>query len=208
MEYAPLNLDIKPLSPDRLEDFLYFFDTVGFSDNPDWSSCYCRYYHFTGTREDWAAASGKENRDAVSMLIREGVMRGYLAYDDGKPAGWCNANLKGNFPLLKHFPDFSTPEESSTTAIVCYVISPALRRRGMAKALLGRVIADCRGALKTAGNTAAGSGSRFVEAYPRKGGETDAAHYHGHLAMYETAGFTVYRELNDFFIVRREAAAP
>jgi GNAT superfamily N-acetyltransferase len=202
---APLDLEIRPLSPDYLDDFLYFFDAVGFTDNPGWASCFCRYYHFTGTREDWAAAAGKENRDAVAKLIRDGVMRGYLAYHDGKPAGWCNANSKEYFPLLKQFPDLGTPEEPLTTAIVCYVISPALRRRGVARALLARVIADC--ALKTAGNAAVGAGPRFIEAYPRKGGDSDAAHYHGHPAMYEDAGFTVYRELNDFFIVRREVAA-
>ena len=29
------------LTPERLEDYLDFFDAPAFTDNPDWASCYC-----------------------------------------------------------------------------------------------------------------------------------------------------------------------
>ena len=34
---------IKRLSPNLLDDFLYFFDDIAFRDNPEWSHCYCRF---------------------------------------------------------------------------------------------------------------------------------------------------------------------
>jgi len=34
----------------------------------------------------------EENRLAASQLIQNREMRGYLAYNDGRIVGWCNAN--------------------------------------------------------------------------------------------------------------------
>jgi hypothetical protein len=34
-------LVVKELTPSLRDDFLLFFDTVAFADNPDWSDCYC-----------------------------------------------------------------------------------------------------------------------------------------------------------------------
>jgi len=39
-------LVVKELTPSLRDDFLVFFDTVAFADNPDWSDCYCSLYHF------------------------------------------------------------------------------------------------------------------------------------------------------------------
>ena len=30
-----MNIEIKPLHPDLIDDYLYFFDNVGFTDNPE-----------------------------------------------------------------------------------------------------------------------------------------------------------------------------
>lgn len=43
------DLEIRPLGPHRLDDFLRFFDREGFRDNPFWADCYCMEAHFTGT---------------------------------------------------------------------------------------------------------------------------------------------------------------
>ena len=41
------------LTPELLDDFLNFFDHDAFADNPVWFGCYCMYYHFMGTVEEW-----------------------------------------------------------------------------------------------------------------------------------------------------------
>ena len=89
-----MDLIIKPLSPDIIDDYLFLFDNIVFSENPDWSKCYCYSYHFTGAKEELIK---EKNRSSVIELIKEDKMRGYLAYDKNKPIGWCNANNKNNY---------------------------------------------------------------------------------------------------------------
>ena len=77
-------LVVKELTPSLRDDFLLFSDSVAFADNPDWSDCYCSLYHF--------ANKGKaESRRQASSHIEEERIHGFLAYDNGKPVGWCNA---------------------------------------------------------------------------------------------------------------------
>jgi hypothetical protein len=59
-------LVVKDLTPSLRDDFLQFFDTVAFADNPDWSDCYCSAYHFANNK-------GKaESRREASNQIEEG----------------------------------------------------------------------------------------------------------------------------------------
>src|SRR5210317_295255 len=143
-----MNLIIKPLSPCIIEDYLFFFDNMVFSENPDWSKCYCYSYHFTGANEEW---DKKRNRSAVIELIKEGKMKGYLAYDGNLAVGWCNANNKKNYQL---FTD-NEITQSNLCSIVCYLISPEYRRKGIAQKILERVINDYTK-----------EGYDYIEAYP------------------------------------------
>lgn len=58
------------------------------------------------------------------------------------------------------------------------MIDPAHRRKGVARALLARVLED-----------AARGGIRAVEAYPSSRARTEGGHFHGPLALYESFGF-------------------
>lgn len=40
-----MNLDIRALTYDLLDDYLDFFDNIAFSDNKEWSGCYCVHFH-------------------------------------------------------------------------------------------------------------------------------------------------------------------
>src|SRR2546426_9931022 len=63
-------LVVKELTPSLRDDFLHFFDTVAFADNPDWSDCYCSAYHFANNK-------GKaESRREASSLIEDDRMHG------------------------------------------------------------------------------------------------------------------------------------
>src|SRR5215831_8047809 len=84
---------IKELTPELRDDFLYFFDKVAFADNPDWSDCYCSLYHF-------ANRSKEETRGEAADQIEKGRIHGFLAYDNGKPVGWCNAANRNSDPAL------------------------------------------------------------------------------------------------------------
>lgn len=188
---------IRALTPDLLADYLRFFDRDAFADNPAWASCYCRYYHFPGPEDEWRHCSAAENRAAVSELIRAGKAHGYLAYVDDQPAGWCHAAPRTELPHFDRFAQFRTEDPERVGAIVCFVIAPPYRRHGLARRLLD---AACEGFRRR--------GLAFAEAYPAQEPESEAAAYHGPLPMYRAAGFSPYRELDRYVIVRKPLLTP
>jgi ribosomal protein S18 acetylase RimI-like enzyme len=187
-----MDLSVKALSPEFLDDFFAFFDRVAFSDNPDWASCYCFYFHVAGDLEHWGKRTREENRSAAEEFIRTGKMNGYLAYVNGSPVGWCNANSKWRYAKLSADKELADLRDEKAGSIVCFVIAPGFRKRGIARRLLE---AACEGFDK--------NGHDWVEAYPRKNSSSDAQHYHGPLSMYQKAGFEIYKEFPDYFIVRK-----
>ena len=190
-----MDIEVRPLSPDLLADYVEYFDKTAFSDNPDWAGCYC-YYYLVDRREDWDARSGEENRLAVSELISRGEMHGYLAYLDGGVVGWCHAGPKTYFPAFASDEDLTDADLAATGSIACFNVAPGRRRLGIATALLEAAIAGL-----------AGLGMTVAEAYPREGASTDAGHYHGPLEMYLRAGFAVHRQLDGCSVVRKRLGA-
>ena len=59
--------------------------------NPMWADCYCMFYRFPGSNEEWERRSGRENRDEQAEAIQHGEVSGLLAYVDDKPVAWCHA---------------------------------------------------------------------------------------------------------------------
>jgi GNAT superfamily N-acetyltransferase len=168
-------MEIRALTPDLAEAFFAFFDQRAFADNPYWKGCYCTFFHRPKRLPEEEARPRSTRREQARTLIARCDMRGYLAYgDDGQVVGWCNANRKQAFARL----DAAGVPEDGVLSIVCFVIDPARRRQGIARALLARVIQD-----------AAVQGFRWVEAYPSARARTASGHYHGPLALYEALGF-------------------
>jgi GNAT superfamily N-acetyltransferase len=182
------------------EDFLFFFDQVAFTDNPEWKGCYCVFYHWNDELaaecKEYSAAGGTcFRRELAVKFIREGILQGYLAYTDGKAVGWCNANDKTGFDSLakEKRPELwdAADHSEKIKSIVCFTIAPDRRGRGIATALLNRVCED-----------AFSEGYSCVEAYPGTAGTTVRS-YHGPSAMYEKCGFSVYKNLISEAIVRK-----
>ena len=121
---------VKPLTPDLIEDFLHFFDDIAFSDNPEWGGCYCHFYHFAGDIEQWKETTKEQNRNATITLIKEEKMKGFLAFVDNEPAGWCNVNSKDAY---KKTPIDGEPEdtlEGKIASIVCFFNSSCSQKKG------------------------------------------------------------------------------
>ena len=183
----------KPLQAEILPDFFHFFDHVGFSDNPDWASCYCCYFHIACTEKEWTKRTREENRKYAERSILSGDMKGYLAYRNGLPVGWCNANDKAMLGRLTADRDLLDSRGEKVGSVVCFVIAPSFRKQGIARQLLEEACTGFK-------NLNYG----FVEAYPRKKGSSDAQHYHGPLSMYQKAGFFIHKEFPEYFVVRKE----
>lgn len=184
---------IRELGPDVEEDYLGFFGQDAFSDNPDWSSCYCMFHHFLGSQEEWRRRTGEQNRVEKSGLIRSGEAHGLLAYLDGRPAGWCHAAPRAALPILDR--EYPVPDRAAVGAIVCFVVAPPFRRQGIATRLLDGACDLFRR-----------WGLAYAEAYPRTEARSDAESYHGPMEMYELAGFAPAGEKGGVVIMRKALA--
>lgn len=190
-----MTLEVRPLTPELLEDYLDFFDNVAFTDHPEWSNCYCLAFHFEPAWD--AEDAGLENpwRERVARFVREGKVQGYLAYSDGKVAGWCNANDKKNYAALKHNVNAELlteePNEKVKSA-VCFLVAPELRGKGIATKLLARVCADAEMA-----------GYDFIEGYPAGEGCDMYAAHHGTVGLFEKSGFVVHAAEGHSAVMRK-----
>jgi GNAT superfamily N-acetyltransferase len=185
---------VRPLTPALADDFLRFFDSEAFADNPIWATCYCMFPHCTAA--EWNAEperTWRQNRADKATLIRRGDAHGYLAYDREHVIGWCHAAARTALPMLATREQFAIDDDPSRIgSIVCFVIAAPYRRQGVARRLLD---AACDG-LRAQGFSVA-------EAYPHPGAESDAHAFFGPMQMYLDAGFSVYREGERSTIVRK-----
>jgi len=169
-------LDIRALEPALRDDYLELFEQRAFSDNPGWASCWCHFPHADHAAIEWSKRAGAENRAAVCARIADGRMSGWLAYVDGRAIGWCNA---GPYAAVAGLFDEPEPLAERLGAIVCFVVAPAHRGRGVARALLA---AACEGL--------AARGFEWAQGYPLRVEDATAAEAHfGPLALYRDAGF-------------------
>jgi GNAT superfamily N-acetyltransferase len=156
-----------------------FFDHRAFSDHKEWKTCYCTYFFYP------KLASGKEigssKRAYAKWLIERKKMNGYLVYEKGAVIGWCNVGPRRDFPRLKEKQNTSDGIKS----IVCFIIEERYRGRGIATAMLKRIIKDSRQ-----------DGTKIIEAYPNIKAKNQFSHYHGPLQMYLKEGFEIVKRGN------------
>lgn len=186
-------IDIHPVTGDRIDDWLHFFDFDGFAGNPDWGSCYCLEPH-DPPPEEMPERLWTHNRNTMAGRLRDGRAFGYLAYVDGKVAGWVNASSAADYAEFLRMSDPDGPGPESVVGVSCFVIAPPYRRHGVAGALLDRVLVD-----------AEGRGASWVEAYPKNDPEEgDAGSFRGPRSMYEARGFAPVHERERDTVMRRK----
>ncbi|HEY7293594.1 MAG TPA: GNAT family N-acetyltransferase [Dehalococcoidia bacterium] len=185
-------VEVRPIGPTLLRDWLRFFDHEAFADNPIWASCYCAFNHLPITQEAWANRTAAENRDEMSERIACGAQRGYLAYVDGQPAGWLNAAPRSELPHLSRLPVFAIDDPARVGTAACFVIAPPYRKHGLARRLLDAACADF-----------ADQGLAFAEGFPAKDPQSDGQAYHGPPALYRAAGFDLVEERGPYLHMRK-----
>lgn len=183
-------IEIHKVDESRTADWLQLFDHDGFVDNPDWASCYCLDPH---QDTDDAEPLWTESRAAMVERLKDRSTEGYLAYVDGRPAGWVNASKRSDSPKYGDV-DPNGPTPDSAISVSCFVVAPPYRRHGVAEALLDRVLED------------ASQRATWIEAYPKSHiADTDASNFRGTMAMYTARGFSPIETHSNYVVVRREA---
>jgi len=185
---------IHRVTAERISDWLSFFDRDAFAGNPGWASCYCLGPNVPAPKDN-PARPWREARAMTAERLRCAATFGYLAYVDGKPAGWVNASKRSDYGLFGAVED-GGPAAETMIGVSCFVIAPPYRRHGVASALLDRVIAD-----------ALSRGAAFIEAYPHTRPEDgDAGHFRGSRSRYEARGFKPATTVGNHTVMRLSAA--
>lgn len=197
-----MNIEIKKLTPELTEDYLHFFDVTPHWDNVDEHKCYCVCWasadHNEEIKEDGRTAKGR--REIAKRYIKEGCIQGYLAYNNGKIVGWCNANTKADCLHSFSWENFMQSVETGELnpdikikSVFCFVIAPDMQRKGIATKLLLRVCEDAKA-----------DGFDAVESYPKKKFVSVAEDFMGPVEMYQESGFTVVGEVDEMTVMRKE----
>lgn len=195
-----MNIEIKKLTPDLADDYVSFFDKTPHDDNIDGSKCYCVCWCSADHRIETDFSSATKRQELAKQYIKDGSIQGYLAYCEGQIVGWCNANTKSDclhcISWLRFMQSVNTVETDSNSrikSVFCFVIAPAMQRKGIATQLLERV---CKDAVK--------DGFDYIEVYPKKEFVSITRDFMGPVDMYKKCGFTEVGIIDDMMIMQKE----
>jgi GNAT superfamily N-acetyltransferase len=173
-----VRLTIEPLTAARWSDLVALFERPGLSVA---RGCYCMYYRRSGRHERPPGMTYSEsNRRALKALVDRGVVPGLIGYEGKRPVGWVSLGPRADYPKLKRSSIMKPLDEKPVWSIVCFVVDPAARGRGVAEAMLGGALAWARG-----------QRVRLVEAYPcdKPPRVADDSMWFGAKSMFDRAGF-------------------
>lgn len=188
-----MELTIKKLTPELVEDFLRFFDRDAFADHGECAGCYCLESHISQEANQQTWGDFEKRRKMAADFVLQGVMTGYLVYDGPTIIGWCNAGDKLGYEPVCAYEPFVTDghEKGKIKLIYCFDIAAAYRGKGVARTLIEHILAEAKR-----------EGYLYVEAFPSN--DPDFPYqYHGPLKLYEKLGFETVRELEWCYIVRK-----
>jgi ribosomal protein S18 acetylase RimI-like enzyme len=183
-----MNIEIRPFTKDLKDDYLSLFDNMIHKENPEWSKCYCNDYHFLG---DVETCTLDMSRVMIIDRIDENELQGYLVFYNGKAIGWCNVNNRFNYQrLLRDFDLIDNPEDKACS-IVCFLIHPDYRRKGISQKIIEKIIDDY-----------SNTDYDYIESYPRKD-DPSASNFKGPMELYKRNGFKIYKEQETYFVMRK-----
>lgn len=173
------------------------------------SPCYCRFWHFEGTNNEWldgCANRPEENAHAFARALQEGheEARGIVALDRENVVGWLKVaptHVMRKAYERRFYKQLPVLQEDRTGVylIACALVDPAYRKRGVAKALVGAAV-----------ELAPQWGATTLEALPCRPKEAvmDEALWTGPMGAYtangfvEVGGFDMYPVLRRTLVVR------
>jgi GNAT superfamily N-acetyltransferase len=195
--HSPLR--VVPLDAAHLAACQSLFETAA-------SPCFCRYWHFEGTKNDWlarCALSPNENRDEQAAGVRAGSAdtRGLLAFDGDVCVGWMKLTPRVALPKLRRLGVYRSLDlgpDDGVYAIGCFLVHPAHRGRGVARALVAGADDHVRA-----------WGGRTIEAFPRHSDEPMSPEeaWQGPESVFVASGFEVVHRDGPYPVLRKRLVA-
>jgi GNAT superfamily N-acetyltransferase len=147
--------------------------------------CWCQYFRLSSG--DYSRMTpGMSHEERLRQQVAGEPSPGILARLHGEPVGWCGLWPRARFERLARSRTIPRLDEKPVWSIICFLVRPGSRRRGVAHALLGAAIEYARQA-----------GAPAIEAYPidSQGERVNSVFaYVGLTSMFEAAGFRRVQE--------------
>jgi GNAT superfamily N-acetyltransferase len=194
---AETSVVVEPLTALHLPGLRALFEAAS-------STCYCRYWHFTGTKNEWldrCANHPEENARELEAAVREEEpsARGAVAVAGAEVVGWMKLTARAQLPKLRALPvyrNLDLGDGAVTFSVGCILVHPEARGRGVARALVRAAPAIARA-----------WGALAVEGYPRR--STVALHpeeaWQGPERAFVEAGYDVVHDVAPYPVYRRRA---
>jgi len=145
--------------------------------------CWCQAWRIA-EGEKWAEVKGAVARERLCRGIETGSILGILAYDEGRPVGWCTFGPRRSFPLLDRTRSYTCDDADQVWSIPCFYVLRHQRNRGIAHALLAAAVEAMQK-----------RGARIIEGYPAKpnrdGSYISSFAWTGTDALFAKAGFVM-----------------
>jgi GNAT superfamily N-acetyltransferase len=133
------------------------------------------------THSEFEKQKGGGNRRAMRELVEAGTVPGILAYDGGKPVGWCAVAPREEYARLSRSRILKPVDHEPVWSIVCLFVTKHHRRTGVSEGLI-----------RAATRFAMEQGARIVEGYPvepKQEKMPDVFAFHGLASTFLKAGF-------------------
>lgn len=187
-------MDVRPATPDRLDDLTELFDSAGIT-----RGCFCMYF-LLPRAEFHAGWRGGGNQAAFKELTRQGeAPLGLIAYDDDRAVGWVAVGPRSRYktaigPRARVLKDRDKAEDDDVWLIPCFFVRVGARRQGTTGALLDAAVDFARA-----------EGATAVEGFPlSEGAKLGVDGYLGHEPVFRAAGFSVVNRPNERRVVMRK----
>lgn len=165
-----MNLEIRPITPDRAADLERFSCAHG-------KFRYCSYVRWRLTSSEYARATKESRQAALEALVQARIPTGVLAYRDGTPIGWCSIAPRETYRALERSRALARLDDTPVWSVVCFFVDRTARRQGLTRTLLTVAV-----------DYAVDNGAGVVEGYPVPPGHLYT--YMGSPATFLGAGFT------------------
>ena len=141
----------------------------------------------------------------MRMLCETEPGPGVLVYVDGEVAGWCSVAPKSTYRALVNSKTIPHVEDEGAWSVVCFVVRPTFRRRGLMHHLLDGAVQQAQAL-----------GAPALEGYPVEVGDErvdQISGYVGTVQLFEVHGFGRVRQTTGRrggkprWLVRRELRA-
>ncbi|BCJ68702.1 GNAT family N-acetyltransferase [Polymorphospora rubra] len=167
-------VEVHPATTDRWDDVATLLGAGNTKQH-----CWCTYFRMSSG--DYSRSSDEEREQLLRDLTGRRPTPGLVAYAGGEPVGWIGLGPRADLERLHRSRTIPKIDDRPVWSVVCFLVRPGHRRRGIAHTLLAAAVDHARA-----------EGACGLEGYPADpdGGRLDNTFaYFGTVGLFESVGF-------------------